>query len=121
MFGSYEILSTPFIGDDINSSKHKCRWLKDNIIHPPKKANFTRNKSKFASEGSVLIDDHRKNCEDFAKAGGISIKFKHNATHYSVADLILALIDLAKNNNIESHCLIDLKRNKKTYYQSDKE
>lgn len=62
--------------DEISSQKLK--WLKDMNI--PWKANFVpgkRHKYKFATPGSVIIDDTLKVIDDWYNAGGIAIHHKN--------------------------------------------
>ncbi len=49
-------------------------------------------KSKFATKDSILIDDFKKNCDEFEKAGGRSILVESN--YYNADDVIDKLIGM---------------------------
>ena len=63
----------------------KLQWLESHAIGF--KANLVpgaRNKAKFATPDSILIDDMERNCEDFRKAGGYAILHKDVPTTLAI-------------------------------------
>jgi hypothetical protein len=63
----------------------KLQWLESHAIGF--KANLVpgaKNKAKFATPDSILIDDMERNCEDFRKAGGYAILHKDVPTTLAI-------------------------------------
>ena len=116
LFGSYHILSSPLKSDEQNCISHKTAWIAKHLKVQPDSMIFTGDKHFYATDSgfcpNILIDDHRKNCETFVKAGGIAIKFKTNAASYDIIDLSILLTRIADEIKLGTFKpkLIDLKR-----------
>lgn len=62
----------------INGKIGRMNWLKSNLgldKHHLLIVNFGKEKAYYAEPTSVLIDDYKKNCDQFIEAGGQAIKF----------------------------------------------
>jgi len=56
------------------AAKNKVQWVKRNLSKNVKTITTTRrNKKKYAGPDNILIDDHKKNIEEWEGAGGIGI------------------------------------------------
>lgn len=118
LFNEYHILSSPLKSDENNCIAHKTAWIAKHLIIQPQSMTFTGDKHLYATDAgfcpNILIDDHRRNCESFVKAGGIAIKFKTNAASYDIIDLAILLTRIADETKLGllKPKLIDLKRKK---------
>lgn len=94
IFGDYRILSAPLIEDADNSRKHKLIWIANNLPIMPTEVVLTKDKAKYATPNSILVDDHSYNTKSFTAAGGIGIDFVGGRDN--VADLLHKLKELKK-------------------------
>ena len=64
-------------GNDPNCIPGKTHWVKSKLGLQQNKINLVRRKDKqnYANATSILIDDYKKNTDDFTRKGGIGIQF----------------------------------------------
>jgi 5'-nucleotidase len=65
--------------------QQKREWCKSKLAIEGEKVIIVadkRDKQKYADPDTILIDDHRKNCEEFEAAGGHVVLFKNSALAY---------------------------------------
>jgi beta-phosphoglucomutase-like phosphatase (HAD superfamily) len=66
----------------------KLQWLESHGIHfPAILVPGAKNKAKYATPDSILIDDMEKNCDDFRAAGGFAILHKDVPTTLAILRL----------------------------------
>lgn len=75
-----EILSAP--AESWGSKKGKADWLKSKGINVKLNLKKARDKQQFAAPNHILIDDFKRNIDQWEAAGGIGILHKDNATTF---------------------------------------
>ena len=76
-----EILSSP--AESEASRKGKQMWLKSKGINVPLNLKKSYKKQEFAAPNHILIDDYKRNIDQWNAAGGIGILHKDNATTFA--------------------------------------
>jgi cytidylate kinase len=76
-----EILSSP--AESEASRKGKQTWLKSKGINIPLNLKKSYKKQEFAAPNHILIDDYKRNIDQWEAAGGIGILHKDNATTFA--------------------------------------
>jgi len=76
-----EILSAP--ADSDGSKKGKADWLKSKGITAKLNLEKARDKQKFAAPNHILIDDFKRNIDQWTAAGGIGIHHTTNAKTFA--------------------------------------
>jgi hypothetical protein len=76
-----EILSSP--AESEASRKGKQTWLKSKGINVPLNLKKSFKKQEFAAPNHILIDDYKRNIDQWEAAGGIGILHKDNATTFA--------------------------------------
>jgi len=77
----YTILSAPLRGNNAASARGKMTWLDKHHPGTSSTAIFRGDKERMAKKGgvsNVLIDDHKKNIENWDAAGGKGILYRDN-------------------------------------------
>ena len=75
-----EILSSP--ADSKGSRVGKADWLKSKGINAKLNLEKAMDKRKFAAPNHILIDDYKRNIDQWIESGGIGIWHKDNATTF---------------------------------------
>lgn len=76
-----EILSSP--AESQASRVGKQKWLKSKEINAPLNLEKSYKKQNFAAPNHILIDDRKRNIEQWKAAGGIGILHKNNITTFA--------------------------------------
>lgn len=76
-----EILSSP--ADSEDSRVGKVDWLKSKGINVKLNLEKAKDKRKFAAPNHILIDDYKRNIDQWVESGGIGIWHKDNATTFN--------------------------------------
>lgn len=82
-----QLLTSP--SRDNNSRLGKNLWVKENFEVPPKVIfAYSKDKQRYASPTSILIDDKKSNIREWIAAGGIGIRLKDGDSLSAIQKLI---------------------------------